>query len=26
VPMVDAMVALVLFDHLLRHYGQCKVL
>jgi len=26
VPMVDAMVALVLCDHLLRHYGQCKVL
>lgn len=26
VPMVDAMVSLVLCDHLLRHYGQCKVL
>jgi chorismate synthase len=26
VPMVDAMVALVLCDHLLRHYGQCEVL
>jgi chorismate synthase len=26
VPMVDAMVALVLCDHLLRHYGQCKVI
>ncbi|MFN7525846.1 MAG: chorismate synthase [Dolichospermum sp.] len=26
VPMVDAMVALVLCDHLVRHYGQCKVL
>ncbi|MBE9259838.1 chorismate synthase [Dolichospermum sp. LEGE 00246] len=26
VPMVDAMVALVLCDHLLRHYAQCKVL
>ncbi|MBO1052149.1 MAG: chorismate synthase [Dolichospermum sp. DET73] len=26
VPMVDAMVALVLCDHLLRYYGQCKVL
>jgi chorismate synthase len=26
VPMVEAMVALVLCDHLLRHYGQCKVL
>ena len=26
VPMVDAMIALVLCDHLLRHYGQCKVL
>jgi chorismate synthase len=26
VPMVDAMVALVLCDHLLRHHGQCKVL
>ncbi|NET02465.1 MAG: chorismate synthase [Sphaerospermopsis sp. SIO1G1] len=26
VPMVDAMVALVLCDHLLRHYGQCKLL
>lgn len=26
VPMVDAMVALVLCDHLLRHYGQCRVL
>ena len=26
VPMVDAMVALVLCDHLLRHYGQCQVL
>jgi chorismate synthase len=25
VPMVEAMVALVLCDHLLRHYGQCKV-
>ena len=24
VPMVDAMVALVLCDHLLRHYGQCN--
>ncbi len=26
VPMVDAMVALVLCDHLLRNHGQCKVL
>ncbi len=26
VPMVDAMVALVLCDHLLRHYAQCKLL
>lgn len=26
VPMVEAMVALVLCDHLLRHYGQCQVL
>ncbi len=26
VPMVEAMVALVLCDHLLRDYGQCKVL
>jgi chorismate synthase len=26
VPMVEAMVALVLCDHLLRHQGQCKVL
>ncbi|MBW4664771.1 MAG: chorismate synthase [Chroococcus sp. CMT-3BRIN-NPC107] len=26
VPMVESMVALVLCDHLLRHYGQCKVL
>jgi chorismate synthase len=26
VPMVEAMVALVLCDHLLRFYGQCKVL
>lgn len=26
VPMVEAMVALVLCDHLLRHYGQCEVL
>ena len=26
VPMVEAMVALVLCDHLLRHYGQCNVL
>jgi len=26
VPMVDAMVALVLCDHLLRHHGQCKVI
>ncbi len=25
VPMVEAMVALVLCDHLLRHHGQCKV-
>ncbi len=25
VPMVEAMVALVLCDHLLRYYGQCKV-
>jgi chorismate synthase len=25
VPMVESMVALVLCDHLLRHYGQCKV-
>ncbi|WP_353932676.1 chorismate synthase [Okeanomitos corallinicola TIOX110] len=25
VPMVDAMVALVLCDHLLRHHGQCKL-
>jgi len=26
VPMVEAMVALVLCDHLLRHHAQCKVL
>ncbi len=26
VPMVESMVALVLCDHLLRHYGQCKVI
>ena len=26
VPMVEAMVALVLCDHLLRHHGQCHVL
>lgn len=26
VPMVEAMVALVMCDHLLRHQGQCKVL
>lgn len=26
VPMVDAMVALVLCDHLLRNHGQCKLL
>jgi chorismate synthase len=26
VPMVEAMVALVLCDHLLRHHGQCKIL
>lgn len=26
VPMVEAMMALVLCDHLLRQYGQCKVL
>lgn len=26
VPMVEAMVALVLCDHLLRHQGQCKTL
>lgn len=26
VPMVEAMVALVLCDHLLRHHGQCKLL
>jgi chorismate synthase len=26
VPMVEAMMALVLCDHLLRHHGQCKVL
>ncbi len=26
VPMVEAMVAIVLCDHLLRYYGQCKVL
>jgi chorismate synthase len=26
VPMVESMVALVLCDHLLRHYGQCKLL
>jgi chorismate synthase len=26
VPMVEAMVALVLCDHLLRYYAQCKVL
>ncbi|MCG8365213.1 MAG: chorismate synthase [Pseudanabaenales cyanobacterium] len=26
VPMVEAMTALVLCDHLLRHYGQCRVL
>jgi chorismate synthase len=25
VPMVEAMVALVLCDHLLRHHGQCKL-
>jgi len=25
VPMVEAMVALVLADHLLRHQGQCKL-
>jgi chorismate synthase len=25
VPMVEAMVALVLCDHLLQHYGQCRV-
>ena len=26
VPMVEAMVALVLCDHLLRHHGQCGTL
>ncbi|PLZ44792.1 chorismate synthase, partial [Fischerella thermalis WC542] len=26
VPMVEAMVALVLCDHLLRHTGQCRVI
>jgi len=26
VPMVEAMVALVLCDHLLRHQAQCKLL
>jgi chorismate synthase len=26
VPMVEAMVALVLCDHLLRHHGQCDIL
>ncbi|MEB3356984.1 MAG: chorismate synthase [Synechococcales bacterium] len=26
VPMVEAMMALVLCDHLLRHHGQCRVL
>lgn len=26
VPMVEAMVALVMCDHLLRHHGQCSVL
>ena len=26
VPMVEAMVAIVLCDHLLRHYGQCNTL
>ena len=26
VPMVEAMVALVLCDHLLRHHGQCELL
>ncbi|MEO0824604.1 MAG: chorismate synthase, partial [Cyanobacteria bacterium J06642_9] len=26
VPMVEAMVALVLCDHLLRHQGQCQLL
>ena len=26
VPMVEAMVALVLCDHLLRHHGQCRLL
>ena len=26
VPMVEAMVALVMCDHLLRHHGQCNVL
>ncbi|MDJ0553202.1 MAG: chorismate synthase [Microcoleaceae cyanobacterium MO_207.B10] len=26
VPMVEAMVAIVLCDHLLRHHGQCKTL
>lgn len=26
VPMVEAMVALVLCDHLLRHHGQCRIL
>jgi chorismate synthase len=25
VPMVEAMVALVLADHLLRHHGQCSL-
>jgi chorismate synthase len=25
VPMVEAMVALVLCDHLLRHHGQCRL-
>jgi chorismate synthase len=26
VPMVEAMVALVLCDHLLRHHAQCHIL
>ncbi|NCQ03683.1 MAG: chorismate synthase, partial [Cyanobacteria bacterium] len=26
VPMVEAMVALVLCDHLLRHHAQCKLI
>ena len=26
VPMVEAMVALVLADHLLRNHAQCKVI